>query len=159
MSATTAIETDIPARMDRLPWSRFHLLIVVALGITWVLDGLEVTIVGSIGPALQDKSTLGLTPQDIGTLASAYVAGAVVGALFFGWLTDRFGRRLVFNVTLGLYVLRRAGLRLCVEFLVARRLPHRHGPGHRRRICRYQLRHRRTDPRPPARPYRPHRQR
>ena len=106
MSATTAaIETDIPARMDRLPWSRFHLLIVIALGITWVLDGLEVTIVGSIGPALQDKRTLGLTPQDIGTLASAYVAGAVVGALFFGWLTDRFGRRLVFNITLGLYVL------------------------------------------------------
>ena len=106
MSATTtdAVQTDIPARMDRLPWSRFHLLIVVALGITWVLDGLEVTIVGSIGPALQDKRALGLTPQDIGTLASAYVAGAVVGALFFGWLTDRFGRRLVFNLTLGLYV-------------------------------------------------------
>jgi MFS family permease len=100
-----AIETDIPARMDRLPWSRFHLLIVTALGITWVLDGLEVTIVGSIGPALQDKRALGLTPQDIGTMASAYVAGAVVGALFFGWLTDRFGRRLVFNITLGLYVI------------------------------------------------------
>jgi MFS family permease len=99
-----AIETDIPARLDRLPWSRFHLLIVVALGITWVLDGLEVTIVGSIGPMLQDRRTLGLTPQDIGSMASAYVAGAVAGALFFGWLTDRFGRRLVFNITLGLYV-------------------------------------------------------
>ena len=98
------IETDIPARMDRLPWSRFHLLIVVALGITWVLDGLEVTIVGSIGPMLQDKRTLGLSPQDIGSMASAYVAGAVLGAIFFGWLTDRFGRRLVFNITLGLYV-------------------------------------------------------
>jgi MFS family permease len=98
------IQTDIPARLDRLPWSRFHLLIVVALGITWVLDGLEVTIVGSIGPALQDKSALGLSPQDIGSLASFYVAGAVAGALFFGWLTDRFGRRLVFNITLGLYV-------------------------------------------------------
>jgi MFS family permease len=99
------IQTDIPARLDRLPWSNFHLLIVVALGITWVLDGLEVTIVGSIGPMLQDKRTLGLSPQDIGTLASAYVAGAVAGALLFGWLTDRFGRRLVFNITLGLYVL------------------------------------------------------
>jgi len=98
------IETDIPARLDRLPWSRFHVLIVVALGITWVLDGLEVTIVGSIGPMLQDKRTLGLTPQDIGTMASAYVAGAVAGALLFGWLTDRFGRRLIFNITLGLYV-------------------------------------------------------
>ncbi len=98
------IHTDIPARLDRLPWSRFHLLIVVALGITWVLDGLEVTIVGSIGPALQDRRALGLSPQDIGSLASFYVAGAVAGALFFGWLTDRFGRRLVFNITLGLYV-------------------------------------------------------
>jgi MFS family permease len=98
------IQTDIPARLDRLPWSRFHVLIVVALGITWVLDGLEVTIVGSIGPMLQDKRTLGLTPQDIGTMASAYVAGAVAGALLFGWLTDRFGRRLIFNITLGLYV-------------------------------------------------------
>jgi MFS family permease len=105
MSApSAAIQTDIPARLDRLPWSRFHLLIVVALGITWVLDGLEVTIVGSIGPALQDRSALGLSAQDIGSLASCYVAGAVAGALFFGWLTDRFGRRLVFNLTLGLYV-------------------------------------------------------
>jgi MFS family permease len=102
--AGQAIETDIPARLDRLPWSRFHVLIVVALGITWVLDGLEVTIVGSIGPMLQDKGTLGLTPQQIGAMASAYVAGAVAGALLFGWLTDRFGRRLVFNITLGLYV-------------------------------------------------------
>jgi MFS family permease len=98
------IETDIPARLDRLPWSRFHLLIVVALGITWVLDGLEVTIVGSIGPMLQDRRTLGLSAQQISTMASAYVAGAVAGALFFGWLTDRYGRRLVFNITLGLYV-------------------------------------------------------
>jgi len=102
--AGASIKTDIPARLDRLPWSRFHVLIVVALGITWVLDGLEVTIVGSIGPMLQSKQTLGLTPQQIGTMASAYVAGAVAGALFFGWLTDRFGRRLVFNITLGLYV-------------------------------------------------------
>ncbi|HEY0424383.1 MAG TPA: MFS transporter [Rhodopila sp.] len=98
------ITTDIPARMDRLPWSRFHLLIVVALGVTWVLDGLEVTIVGSIGPILRDKQTLGLTDQDIGSVAGCYVAGAVVGALLFGWLTDRFGRRLIFNVTLGIYL-------------------------------------------------------
>jgi MFS family permease len=100
-----AIQTDIPARLDRLPWSRFHLLLVVALGVTWVLDGLEVTLVGSIGPILQDKRTLGLTPQDIGAVASAYVAGAVIGALVFGWLTDRFGRRLIFNITLAIYVL------------------------------------------------------
>ncbi len=101
----TEITTDIPARMDRLPWSRFHLLVVVALGITWVLDGLEVTIVGSIGPILKDKQTLSLTDQDIGSVAACYVAGAVIGALIFGWLTDRFGRRLIFNVTLGIYVL------------------------------------------------------
>ena len=97
-------ETDIPARLDRLPWSRFHLLIVVALGITWVLDGLEVTIVGSIGPMLQDKAALGLTPQDIGALASAYIGGAVAGALIFGWLTDRFGRRIIFYITLSFYI-------------------------------------------------------
>jgi MFS family permease len=99
------ITTDIPARMDRLPWSRFHLLVVVALGITWVLDGLEVTIVGSIGPILKSKQTLALTDQDIGSVAACYVAGAVAGALIFGWLTDRFGRRLIFNVTLGIYLL------------------------------------------------------
>jgi MFS family permease len=103
--AGPAVQTDIPARLDRLPWSRFHLLIVVALGITWVLDGLEVTIVGSIGPVLQSKDALGLTPQGIGTAASCYVAGAVLGAVAFGWLTDRFGRRVIFNITLGIYVL------------------------------------------------------
>lgn len=108
MSATTnqsrEITTDIPARMDRLPWSRFHLLVVIALGVTWVLDGLEVTIVGSIGPILKDPKTLALTDQQIGTIAACYVGGAVVGALLFGWLTDRFGRRLIFNITLGIYL-------------------------------------------------------
>jgi MFS family permease len=105
MSETdSVVETDIPARMDRLPWSRFHLLVVVALGITWVLDGLEVTIVGSIGPVLKSPHTLALTDQDIGSVATWYVLGAVVGALGFGWLTDRLGRRLIFNVTLGVYL-------------------------------------------------------
>lgn len=99
-----AIETDIPGRLDRLPWSRFHLLLVVALGVTWILDGLEVTIVGSLGPALESRQALGLTAQQVGTMASAYVAGAVAGALLFGWLTDRSGRRLVFNMTLAVYV-------------------------------------------------------
>ncbi|MBV9736343.1 MAG: MFS transporter [Acidisphaera sp.] len=99
-----AITTDIPARLDRLPWCRFHVLVVVALGITWVLDGLEVTIVGSIGPILQDHRTLGLSTPDIGAVASCYVAGAVAGALGFGWLTDRLGRRLIFNVTLAIYL-------------------------------------------------------
>ena len=98
------IKTDIPARLDRLPWSRFHLLVVVALGVTWILDGLEVTIIGSIGPILQSKTTLGLNPSDIGAIAACYVAGAVSGAVLFGWLTDRFGRRVIFNVTLGIYL-------------------------------------------------------
>jgi MFS family permease len=99
-----AIDTDIPARLDRLPWSGFHLLVVIALGVTWVLDGIEVTIVGAIGPALQSSETLGLSAGQIGAAASAYVVGAVVGALVFGWLTDRFGRRVVFYLTLIVYL-------------------------------------------------------
>jgi len=100
-----AIETDIPARLDRLPWSRFHLLVVTALGVTWILDGLEVTIVGAIGPVLQSRDTLGLSATQVGTTASAYVVGAVIGALLFGWLTDRLGRRFVFYVTLAVYLI------------------------------------------------------
>jgi MFS family permease len=99
-----AIVTEIPARLDRLPWSRFHVLVVVALGITWILDGLEVTIVGAIGPVLQSPLTLGLTAGEVGAAASAYVTGAVIGALIFGWMTDRFGRRLIFYVTLIVYL-------------------------------------------------------
>ncbi len=99
-----SVRTDIPARLDRLPWCRFHVLLVAALGITWILDGLEVTIVGSIGPILQDPRTLRLSAEQIGGAASAYVVGAVIGALLFGWLTDRFGRKSIFNVTLGVYI-------------------------------------------------------
>ena len=99
-----ALQTNIPARLDRLPWSNFHILVVAALGITWILDGLEVTIMGSLGPALQDPRTLGLTAQDVGTLASFYVVGAVAGALGFGWLTDRLGRKRIFYFTLGTYI-------------------------------------------------------
>src|SRR5579871_7057841 len=98
--ATERICTDIPARLDRLPLSRFHLLVVIALGVTWILDGLEVTIVGAIGPVLENPQTLGLTPVQIGNAASSYVIGAVIGALLFGWMTDRFGRRFVFYITL-----------------------------------------------------------
>ena len=86
------------------PWSRFHVLVVVGLGITWILDGLEVTIVGSLGPALQSAETLHLSSSNLGAVASFYVIGAVAGALGFGWLTDRFGRRLVFYVTLIVYL-------------------------------------------------------
>jgi len=99
-----AIKTNIPARLDSLPWCRFHVLIIVALGVTWILDGLEVTIVGSIGPVLQDPQTLALSAEQIGASASSYVVGAVCGALIFGWLTDRFGRRFVFYVTLIVYL-------------------------------------------------------
>jgi MFS family permease len=98
------LQTDIPSRMDRLPFSRFHMLVIAALGITWILDGLEVTIVGSIGPILQDRQTLALSAAEVGSAASCYVIGAALGSLGFGWLTDRYGRRKIFNVTLGIYL-------------------------------------------------------
>src|SRR6185437_7488427 len=85
-------------------WSQFHLLIVVGLGVTWILDGLEVTIVGALGPALQSAQTLHLSSANLGAVASFYVVGAVVGALVSGWITDRFGRRLVFYATLIVYL-------------------------------------------------------
>jgi MFS family permease len=103
-SLTRAVTTQIPARLDRLPWSRFHLLVAVALGITWILDGLEVTIIGAVAAVLEDRRTLGLTPAEIGGLASFYVTGAVTGALVFGWLTDRFGRKRMFYLTLAIYL-------------------------------------------------------
>ena len=99
-----SVKTTVPARLDRLPWARFHLMVVVALGITWVLDGLEVTIVGALSGVLQSEHTLHLSTEEIGTVASCYVAGAVLGAIVFGWLTDRFGRRTMFYVTLVIYL-------------------------------------------------------
>ena len=94
-----------PSRLDRLPWSNFHWMIVIGLGTVWILDGLEVTIVGSIGQRLTEKgSGLVLDASQIGTAAAFYVAGACVGALFFGQLTDRFGRKKLFLLTLGVYI-------------------------------------------------------
>jgi MFS family permease len=100
------IETNIPGRMDRLPWSRWHWMIVIGLGTVWILDGLEVTIVGAIGDSLtQPNGGLGMSTADIGVAAAVYVSGACVGALVFGHLTDRFGRKKLFLLTLGLYLL------------------------------------------------------
>jgi MFS family permease len=103
-AASAVFETDIPARLDRLPWSRFHWLVITALGIAWILDGLEVTIVGSLAGALTESPSLHLTAQQVGWAASAYLVGAVAGALFFGWLTDRLGRKKLFTVTVLVYL-------------------------------------------------------
>ena len=98
------VETDIPARLDRLPWGRFHTLVVAALGVTWILDGLEVTLAGALSGALKQSSSLHFSNTDIGLAGSAYLAGAVLGALGFGWLTDRLGRRKLFFITLSVYM-------------------------------------------------------
>src|SRR5438093_10110201 len=99
-SEKAARRTNIPQRMDRLPWSRWHWLVIISLGITWILDGLEVTIVGAIGGVLKDPHTLHLSTLDIGNAGSAYLIGAVLGALFFGRLTDQLGRKKLFMITL-----------------------------------------------------------
>src|SRR5258707_9472149 len=106
------IATDIPARLDRLRWGRFHTLVVVALGITWILDGLEVTLAGAISPALKESPQLRFSNADVGLASSAYLAGAVLGALFFGWLTDRLGRKRLFFITLAVYLLATASTAL-----------------------------------------------
>jgi MFS family permease len=98
----TIIESDIPARLDRLPWSRFHSLVVVALGITWILDGLEVTLAGTLAGAI--KASLVLSNADVGFANTAYLLGAVAGALYFGRLTDRMGRKKLFFTTLIIYM-------------------------------------------------------
>jgi MFS family permease len=110
------IETDIPARLDRLPWARFHTLVVVALGITWILDGLEVTLAGSIAGALQESPVLHFDAEEIGLVGTAYLIGAVTGAVVFGYLTDRLGRRKLFFVTLGLYLVATAATAVSWDF-------------------------------------------
>lgn len=110
------IETDIPARLDRLPWGRFHTLVVVALGITWVLDGLEVTLAGAVAGALKQSSVLQFTNTQVGLAGSAYLAGAVLGAIFFGWLTDRLGRKKMFFITLTVYLIATAATAFAWDF-------------------------------------------
>jgi MFS family permease len=103
-TGTPIVETDIPARLDRLPWGRFHTLVVAALGITWILDGLEVTLAGTVAGALKESPVLQFSNADVGLAGSAYLAGAVLGAIFFGWLTDRMGRKKLFFITLTVYL-------------------------------------------------------
>jgi MFS family permease len=107
----------VPARLDRLPWSRWHWLIVGALGATWILDGLEVTLAGSLGGILTRHETLGLTDTQVGASASCYLAGAVVGALFFGYVTDRLGRKKLFFVTVTVYLVATALSALSWNFI------------------------------------------
>jgi MFS family permease len=116
MPSAQPIRTNVPARLDRLPWSRFHRLVVVALGITWILDGLEVTLAGSVAAALQTSPRLQLTSEQVGLTGSAYLAGAVLGSLFFGHLTDRLGRKKLFNVTLGVYLVATAATAFSWDF-------------------------------------------
>ncbi len=103
-SADRVIETSIPSRLDSLVWSGFHTRVVAALGITWILDGLEVTLAGTLSGALKESPTLHFSNFDVGFANSAYLAGAVIGALGFGWLTDRIGRKKLFFITLALYL-------------------------------------------------------
>jgi len=103
-SKVQSFSTLIPARLDRLPWCRFHWLLVIGLGITWVLDGLEVTLMGAISAVLQRPDVLHFTAAQIGSISSAYLAGAVIGSLVFGHLTDRYGRRRFFFLSLGVYL-------------------------------------------------------
>ena len=117
------IETDIPHRLDCLPFGAFHLLVIVALGVTWILDGLEVTLAGSLSGQLTQSSGLGLSNAEIGLAGSAYLSGAVLGAFLFGWLTDRWGRKKLFSITLAVYLLATAATGLswdAASFIVFR---------------------------------------
>jgi MFS family permease len=103
-AAGRTVTTQIPARMDRLPWSRWHWLVVLGLGTVWILDGLEVTIVGAIASRLQEKDALGLSASQVGVAGTFYIVGAAIGALTFGYATDRLGRKRLFMITLFLYL-------------------------------------------------------
>src|SRR3954451_18073346 len=100
------IRTRIPGRLDRLPWARWHWMVIIGLGTVWMLDGLEVTVVGNVATRLSEPGS-GIditTAQVTGPVAAVYVAGSCIGALFFGWLTDRLGRKKLFMITLAIYL-------------------------------------------------------
>jgi MFS family permease len=103
-SSGQGIRSLIPARIDRLPWSRFHTRMVIALGVAWILDGLEITIAANVGPTLTQNSTLHMSASGVADIATWYLIGEVIGALFFGQLSDRLGRRNLFMITLGVYL-------------------------------------------------------
>jgi MFS family permease len=105
MADGETIESDVPARLDRMPWSSWHWLIVLSLGATWILDGLEVTLAGALGGILTRHDTLGLSDTQVGASATCYLAGAVLGALLFGYATDRFGRKKLFFITVTVYLM------------------------------------------------------
>ena len=106
------IETDIPARLDRLTWGGFHTRVVIGLGVTWILDGLEVTLAGAVSGALKASPVLHFSNSEVGLASSAYLVGAVLGALYFGWLTDRLGRKKLFFITLAVYLVATAATAL-----------------------------------------------
>lgn len=112
----TTYVTDVPGRLDRLPWSAFHRRVVMALGITWVLDGLEVTLAGTLGSALRTSPALHLNDIEVGYSASAYLFGAVAGAILFGHLADRFGRKRLYTATLVVYLVGTAGSAISWDF-------------------------------------------
>ena len=112
------VESDVPPRLDALAWSRWHRRVVIALGITWILDGLEASLIANLAPTLRDPRTLGLSALQIGATSTAYLVGQVVGALGFGHLTDRLGRKRLFLVTLGLYLAATAASGLAPSFPV-----------------------------------------
>src|SRR5438067_6545471 len=99
------VRSLVPAQLDRLPWTRYHWRIIIGLGVSWVLDGLEIQLASTVGTVLQDRATLHLSSSDVGLLGSVYLFGEVLGALVFGRITDLIGRKKMFTVCLGLYLL------------------------------------------------------
>src|SRR3954449_10458052 len=119
-AARSTVRSLVPARMDRLPWTRFHWLVIIGLGVSWILDGLEIQIVSTVGTVLQDRATLHLSSGDVGLMGSVYLLGEVVGALLFGRITDHVGRKKMFVICLGLYLLASgiSGLAFSLWFLL-----------------------------------------